>query len=485
MQTGGVESFNGIRVLIVGLAREGTALARFLAERGARVTVNDCKPAEELAARIALLAGLPVSCVFGGHPIALLDEADMVFASPGVPLELALLETARQRGLPISSETRFFTHLCPAPVIGITGSSGKTTTTALVGEMARAAGYRTWVGGNIGQPLTEHLAEILPADRVVMELSSFQLEFFAPSENQGDKAGRLPAGLRLDSAGWSPPIAAMLNITPNHLDRHPSMEAYIAAKTQIVAHQQAGDTTILNLDDPVTRQLGQNRPRQRVLWFSMEQRPEEGTYLNQGALMLRMAGREEVICQANELLLIGRHNVANVLAACATAAAAGAPAPVLRHVVISFKGVEHRLELIRDQGGVCWYNDSIATSPERSMAALRAFEGQSIVLLAGGRDKHLPWEELASLAWRSTRHMILFGEAAGLIEEAMAQARGRSSGACHVHRVEDLAQAVRLASRLVRPGDAVLFSPGGTSFDAYLDFAQRGDHFRKLVQDLE
>ncbi len=474
---------------VVGLAREGLALARFLAARGARVTVTDVKPAEALADQVAALAGLPVTCVLGGHPLSLLDEVNILFVSPGVPLEIPLLVEARQRGLPLSSETRLFTRLCPAPIVGITGSSGKTTTTALVGEMLKAAGRQTWVGGNIGRPLIGHLDEIAATDAVVMELSSFQLEFFAPwpqkpARSQMDRC-------LFDPAGWSPAVAAVLNITPNHLDRHPTMEAYIAAKAHILNYQQPGDVAVLNLDNPVTRRMGEARSiAHRRLWFSLEHRVEEGSFLRGGELVLRLAGREQVVCRAEELKLRGLHNVANVLAACAIAAAVGAPLEALRQVAVTFPGVEHRLELVREWRGVRWYNDSIATTPERTVAALRAFPGDPIILLAGGRDKHLPWDEMAELARQRVRHLILFGEAAGLIERAVQEAGGERydprpvQSGTKIHQAGTLEHAVELAAQLAQPGDVVLLSPGGTSFDAFRDFAERGDRFRHLVKAL-
>jgi len=478
--------FGGDRALVVGLGREGMALARFLAEHGARVTVTDTKPAEQVADGLAALAGLSVTLALGGHPLELLDAADIVFVSPGVPLEIPFLEEARRRGIPLSSETRLFTRLCPAPVIGITGSSGKTTTTALVGKMLEAGGRRTWVGGNIGRPLIGHVGEIAPADAVVMELSSFQLEFSgAWAEAQGQRS------VLFDWRGWSPQIAAILNITPNHLDRHSTMEAYVAAKAHILAEQGPGDVAVLSLDDAVTRQMGEeilrlaqnDGPGRRVVWFSLAGSVQEGAFLRGAELVLRLAGREAVVCRADEVKLIGRHNLANLLAACALAGAAGAPVKAMRQIATTFAGVEHRLEMIRERAGVRWYNDSIATTPERAVAALRAFEAP-VVLLAGGRDKHLPWEEMAALAWRKVRHLILFGEAAGLIERAMRAASG-AERACEIHQAGTLEGAVEMAAQLAQPGDVVLLSPGGTSFDAYRDFVARGEHFRKLVQALE
>ena len=489
------QSFANSRILVVGLAREGTALARFLAERGARVTVTDRKPAEALADNRAALAGLPVTFALGSHPLELLDGKDLVFVSPGVPLEIPLLVEARQRDLPLSSETRLFTRLCPAPIVGITGSSGKTTTTALAGSMLEAAGMKTWVGGNIGTPLIGHLDEIAATDVVVMELSSFQLEFFGSWSEL--PLGHLD-GLLFDTEGWSPRISAVLNITPNHLDRHGTMEAYIAAKARILDYQRPGDLAVLNLDDPATREraVSSAQSGRRVLWFSLEQGAEEGAFLRGDDLVLRLEGREGVLCRTGDLRLLGRHNLANLLAAYALAIGAlmtlrgpadldSMPIEALRQVATSFEGVEHRLEFVRERRQVRWYNDSIATTPERAVAAMRSFDAP-IVLLAGGRDKHLPWDEMAALAWRQVRHLVLFGECADLIDRAMAATEDPDvPQQTVIHRAGTLPRAIDLAAELARPGDVVLLSPGGTSFDAYPDFVARGDHFRDLVRDLE
>jgi UDP-N-acetylmuramoylalanine--D-glutamate ligase len=485
-------ALSGVPVLIVGLAREGTALARFLVGLGARVTVTDSKQAAQLADNMAALSGLPIRFVLGEHPLALLEGVEVVFVSPGVPLELPLLAEARRLGLRLSSETRLFTRLCPARTIGITGSSGKTTTTALTGEILRAAGHTTWVGGNIGRPLVAHLGAIRASDTVVLELSSFQLEFFAPWPPAGSspntRQGRPltpEADALYDPAGWSPHIAAILNITPNHLDRHPSMEAYAAAKRHILAYQTDDDLAVLGWDNPETQRIGSSLTgRQRVVWFSLTREVEQGSFLREGHLVLRLEGSEHTICAIGELKLLGQHNAANVLAAFALAGAAGAAPEALRQVATTFRGVEHRLELVREHNGVQWYNDSIATAPERTVAALEAFHAP-VVLLAGGRDKHLPWDHMAALAWRKVRHLILFGEAAGLIEKAMIESPSAGEGACTIHHGRDMAQAVAIAARLAKAGDVVLLAPGATSFDAYADFADRGEHFRRLVGALE
>ena len=489
------QSFANSHVLVVGLAREGTALARFLAEKGARVTVTDSKPAEALVDNRAALAGLPVTFALGSHPLELLDGVDILFVSPGVPLEIPMLVEARQRDLPLSSETRLFTRLCPAPIVGITGSSGKTTTTALAGSMLKAAGMKTWVGGNIGFPLIGKLAEIASTDVVVMELSSFQLEFFG-------SWSEIPLG-HLDGPlysieGWSPRISAVLNVTPNHLDRHGTMDAYTAAKARILEYQQPGDMAVMNLDDPITRDLATSSARagQRTLWFSLERGVEEGAFLRGGDLVLRLAGQEKVLCRTGDLKLLGRHNLANLLAASALAIGGiltlqgqaeldSMPIEALGQEATLFEGVEHRLELVREHRGVRWYNDSIATTPERAVAAIRSFE-DPIVLLAGGKDKRLPWDEMAALTWRRVRHLVLFGECAELVDRAMAATRepGAESSTA-IHRAGTLTRAVDLAAELAQPGDVVLLSPGGTSFDAYRDFVARGVHFRELVRGLE
>jgi len=442
----------GKRASVVGLAREGTDLARFLAGEGARVLVNDARPASDLADRIEQLAGVDAELVLGGHPFEPTLDADVLFVSPGVPPELPLLREAERRHIPISSATRLLFERCPAPIVGITGSSGKTTTTTLVGRIFERAGRRTFVGGNIGVPLLGRLADIGPDAWVVLELSSFQLE-------------------PLDV---SPHIAAVTNITPNHLDRHPSMEAYTAAKAQIVNHQQPSDWAVLNADDPGSAGL---RPSGQVVRFSL-QSPVDGAYLDDDALVLQRAGMREVICRRTELQLPGLHNVANVLTACTVANVAGIGLDAMRAGCLDFTGVAHRLELVAEVNGVCYVNDSIATAPERSMAALAALRGTPIVLLAGGRDKHLPMEEWGRMMAETTRAVLLFGEAAPLVERA-ALAAGVSAD--RIHQAETVRRGVSMASRLAQPGDVVLLSPGGTSYDQYHDFEERGADFRAAV----
>ncbi len=461
-------------VVILGLARQGTALARFLVQAGAEVTVSDLRDEAALADRLAELADLPIRYVLGEHPPTLLDGADLLCLSGGVPVDAPIVVEARRRSIPLSNDAQLFLERCPAPVIGITGSAGKTTTTALVGEMCRAAGLRTWVGGNIGNPLIADLDQIQPDDWVVMELSSFQLEIMT----------------------ISPHIAAVLNITPNHLDRHKTMETYIAAKRNIVAHQKPEDFALLGYDDANARALALETAA-HLLWFSGGAEVEEGAFRTNGELTLRVDGVDRVICQVAEVQLLGRHNLLNVLAACALSGLVGVPVEVMRQVATTFTGVEHRLELVRELNDVRWYDDSIATAPERSLAALRSFD-EPIVLLAGGRDKKLLWDEFAAETVRRVRRLVTFGEAgpmiAGVVEKTRRQGdretRGQGDkgtgrqGLEGITQVGTLEEAVEAAARLAQPGEVVLLAPGGTSFDAFGDFAERGDRFKELVQRL-
>ena len=467
-------------VTIVGLARQGKALARFWCKHGASVTITDLRPREKLQAELDELSGLSIEYVLGEHPLSLLDRCELLCLSGGVPPETPLPQEARRRGIPLSNDSLLTLYLSPVPVVGVTGSSGKTTTTTLVGKMLAETPLKTWIGGNIGTPLIDRIDEVSSGDKLVLELSSFQLQLF--------------------DAG--PHVAAVLNVTPNHLDRHPSMAHYTSAKAQILRWQQANDVAVLGLDDEIAGRWWRSREveieadtgqeyvrfpiRARRLGFSLVEPVPEGAFLRDERLVWRDGQREHEVCAAQDLKLVGRHNVANVLAACAIAGASGATVEAMRQVAQSFAGVAHRLELVRQRDGVRWYNDSIATAPERVVAALNAFD-ESIVLLAGGRDKHLPWEEMADLTTRKVRHLVLFGEAADLIDGEIERARERVTGPApvlDVHRCTGLEEAVEAAAAVARPGQVVLLSPGGTSFDAYRDFEARGQHFCELVRAL-
>lgn len=460
-----LDNLNNKTAVILGFARQGQALARWLPTVGAKVIVSDAKDFGALADVLLDFIQLPIEYALGGHPVALLEDCDLLCVSGGVPLDLPIIQEAARRGIRITNDAQLFLERSPAPVIGITGSAGKTTTTTLVGEMCKAAGRGTWVGGNIGDVLLDELAEIKPEDHIVMELSSFQLELMESS----------------------PQIACVLNVTPNHLDRHGTMEAYMQAKAHIYLNQSAENICVFGYDDPAANIMS-DQAVGRVAFFSAREMVSDGAFMAGQRLMIVGAGSPDgqphVICTRDEIRLRGEHNLRNVLAACAVAGAAGVPPDVMRDVIRSFTGVPHRLESVAVIDGALWVNDSIATAPERVIAALKSYD-EPLILLAGGRDKKLPWDELAALIASRVRHLICFGEFGPQIAEQVQQARLLGGRLEKIDQVKTLDQAVRRAGEIARSGDVVLLSPGGTSYDAYADFAERGEHFRSLVRAME
>jgi UDP-N-acetylmuramoylalanine--D-glutamate ligase len=501
--------FAGKRIVILGLARQGLALARFFVAAGATVTISDAAPAAKLDAELDRLGNLPVKLQLEGHPQTLLDECDLLCLSGGVPAQLPIVKAAIQRNIPLSNDSLLTVQLAgPAglgPIVAITGSSGKTTTTTLVGLMLRAAGKQVHVGGNIGTPLIDRLDAIRPGEPIVLELSSFQLELYDPALAWG----------RLDNLSLH--VGAILNITPNHLDRHANMAAYADAKCNLLRRLPAGAIAVLGADDAVTGAvLGTPRPMAiedpsqlarlnawnllsmstelhqqlvaggiRLVAFSRLHTCAGGAWLANDATSGVLMYRGRPVCERSDIKLRGDHNVSNLLAAMAISGAAGATIDAMAEVARTFTGVPHRLEIVGEGGGVTWINDSIATSPERAVAGLRSFGrgGGSLILLAGGKDKNLPWEEFAEEVVDRVDFLIGFGQAGPMIVEKVqdyarfVQRRPPSSAI-----TQRLDEAVELAARAAEPGSVVLLSPGGTSYDAYRDFEERGEHFRRLVQ---
>ena len=461
----------GKRVLIVGFGRQGQALARWLPTVGAQAVVTDSRSARALQLRRRDYPG--VRFYLGGHPQDALIGARMICVSGGVPLDLPLLQLARQRGIPFSNDAQLFMERCPAPVIGITGSAGKTTTTALVAAIVARAGYKVWLGGNIGNPLLDDLAQIKRDDLVVMELSSFQLELMSTS----------------------PQVAAILNLTPNHLDRHGTMENYAAAKAAILRHQRQSDVAVLSQDDPGSQAFAPIVAGE-ALRFSSHEMVADGAFMLGSRLLVAGAasydGAAHVVCERADIPLRGEHNVQNVLAACAITGGMGLaidrpgvqPA-IMRQAIADFKPVAHRQEVVRVVNRVTWVNDSIATAPERLLAALKSYD-EPLVLLIGGADKDLPWQTALHYALRKARHIVLFGAAGDkqVAQRVLPLLQAMRAPADLVSRVETLQEAVHCAAGLAQPGDVVLLSPGGTSYDAYRDFAERGERFRQLVSQL-
>ncbi len=453
------EFLAGKRVTVLGLGIEGVDLVRFLAAHGAIVTASDSKTADRLEHALQRLEGLPVTYSLGANRPEDVATADHVFVSQSVPLDIPAVEEARRRGIPVSSMTRLFMDLCPGTIVGITGSSGKTTTTALVGAMFAASGRDHVVGGNIGVGLLDLLAGVTERTWVVLEISHTQLQL----------------------TDRSPHVACVLNVTPNHLDRF-SWDEYRQLKRNILAHQGARDIAVLNRDDPESAALA-GVATGAVHWFSAGAPPDgDGAYVRDGMVTLRRGGADEAVVLVSDIPLRGEHNVANVVAATAVAGACGLPTDAIANAVLSFRPVPHRLEFVAEIDGVSYYNDSIATTPERTRAGMRSFE-EPLVLLLGGREKSLPLEDLAHDALERCHAVIVFGEAATLLEaqlEASAASVPFESRPL-VERALTLDEAVRAARDAAVPGDVVLLSPACTSFDAYDNFEQRGDHFRRIV----
>ena len=459
------KNWNGKRIVVLGAARQGLAAARFLFRRGAHVTINDHRSLKELVNAKAALEDISIQWVLGSHPLELLDKTDFICISGGIPLSLPIIVEAIKRGISLINDTQIFMQDVPCRTIGITGSAGKTTTTSLVGQIAHkplnGTSNQVWVGGNLGDPLLNHIDKMNPDDLAILEISSFQLE-------QMDR---------------STDIAAVLNITPNHLDRHKTMQAYTAVKSRLIEFQDHNSTSILGRDDPGAWKL-KSKVHGQLFSFGFSKMDDTafGIYVFDGKYILRSKTEEKVLFDQSIVNLRGVHNQLNVMAASLIAITAGIKEEDIVAGVQEFRGVAHRLEFVRTWRGTDWYNDSIATTPERSMAAIRSFD-QPIVLLLGGRDKDLQWDSLADLIQERVRQVVLFGEAAEIIEKALVHLP-RKMRHYSLYCCLNLKDAVEKAASLVQPGDVVLLSPGGTSFDEFRDFEERGERFQQWVQEL-
>jgi len=459
-----MNNWKGKNILVIGAARQGFAATRFLSRSGAKVTLNDKKEVGQFDQLDIPLDGASVEFHFGSHPLNLLDGKDLICVSGGVPLDIPIIEEAKNQGIPITNDAQIFLEQITANVIGITGSAGKTTTTTLIGEIAKSAVHpptNVWVGGNIGNPLIDHVDQIRERDWVVMELSSFQLELMSNS----------------------PKIALITNITPNHLDRHKTMKDYIEAKANILAFQNKSDIAIINRDDPNAYDL-RNRIKGHMLTFGWEKPDTDscGTFIDDDMINYFDGKDAHAIMPLDKINLPGKHNYANALAACAAGIATGFPIKNLYEGINNIKNIPHRLELVMVQNGIRWVNDSIATAPERVIAALDATEGP-LILLLGGRDKNLPWENLAKKIAARQPKLVLFGEAGEMIEDVL-----RDNAYCgpyyQIDRFKKLSDAVMHAAGIAVPGESVLLSPGGTSYDAFTDFEERGNEFKELVEKI-
>ncbi len=454
------------RVLVVGLGKSGLAAARFLKERGARVTVSDSRPATVISELPGLLEqGIVVET--GGHGILTFRRQDLIVVSPGVPADVPELKQVRALGLPVIGELELGSQYLQGEVMAITGSNGKTTTTTLLGEILRASGRPTLVGGNIGRPVVEMVAESGPESWSVLEVSSFQLETIET---------------------FRPRVALVLNITPDHLDRHGTFANYAAAKARITENQTAEDFLVLNAEDVETQKVAGflfpdgHRSRAQVYWFSPRRQVKQGAFVHGESIFFRAqdGGVAEPVMPVREIPLAGEHNVENVLAAVCAARLAEVPSEVIRGAVAAFQAVEHRLEFVRELGEVRYYNDSKATNVDATVKALQAFAGGVHVIL-GGKDKDSDYSTLLPWLQERVRTVITIGSAAEKIEAALVSSEPRGFT---IERADTMDRAVALAHRLAKAGDTVLLAPACASFDQFENYEQRGRVFKGLVREI-
>lgn len=455
-----LDSLQGKTVAIIGIGVSNTPLIQLLLRRGIAVTACD-KASRAQFGNDGLLQELEAQGAVLKLGEGYLDglNQDVIFRSPGIRPDIPAFQQARERGSVITSEMEVFFHVCPCKRIAVTGSDGKTTTTTIIARLLERAGYTVHLGGNIGKPLLPETGEMKPEDIAVLELSSFQL-------------------MTMDA---SPEIAVMTNLAPNHLDVHKGMEEYVAAKKNIFLHQSPEDKLVLNRDNAITNAFAQEAPGQVTL-FSRQNPLSSGVAIEDGVICVKKDGVKREVLPVEDILLPGVHNVENYEAAIA-AVDGLVPDEVIRAFAKEFGGVEHRIELVREKDGVRYYNDSIASSPSRTIAGLRSFH-QKVILIAGGYDKHIPYDVLGPDLVAHVKQLVLTGATAGKIRAAAENAPGYDPAQLPICETENLAAAVQKAAELAQPGDIVILSPASASFDQFKNFMERGNVFKQLVNEL-
>ncbi|MEG0309018.1 MAG: UDP-N-acetylmuramoyl-L-alanine--D-glutamate ligase [Clostridium sp.] len=440
------------KVAVVGIGVSNIPLIEFLMNLGAKVTAFDRKSEDQLKDVVGEYEPKGIKFELGENYLSKLRGFEVVFKTPSMRIDGKELTMAKEEGAYVTSEMEEFIRYCPAKIYGITGSDGKTTTTSLVYNILNEAGFRTWVGGNIGTPLFTRIEEILSSDKVVLELSSFQL-------------------MTIDA---STDVALITNLSPNHLDMHKDLDEYIDAKKNIYKYQQGNDLLVLNADNDVTKGIiGEEKG---VLYtFSMNKVVEAGAYFKDGGLFVN----DQKVCDKSEVLLKGMYNIENLLAAFAVTVD-DVKVEVMKKIATTFKGVEHRNEFVRKYKGVEYYNNSIASSPTRTLASLKSFE-KPVVLIAGGRDKKVPFDSLAYEGYPYIKSLILLGEAKFQIKEAFDSLKNNKGIEVDVHMVDSLEEAVDKAVEISKDGDIVTLAPACTSFDMFENFSVRGDKFKKII----
>jgi UDP-N-acetylmuramoylalanine--D-glutamate ligase len=442
---------NGKRVLVVGLGKSGVASALFMKKQGARVTVSDTKSGDELRNEIPVLLDNGITVETGGHGDRTFQGQDLIVVSPGVPVDAPPLVQARSLGENVIGEIELAAQFLPGPIVAITGSNGKTTTTTLTGEIMTASGFPALVGGNIGTPAISLAERAKPGTVIVLEISSFQLETIQ---------------------SFRPKVAVVLNVTPDHLDRHRTFEIYAAAKTRIFENQQSEDCAVLNADDSTCVAMSK-KTRAQIYWFSRQNEVERGAWVRDGNIVFRDGSGQREIMQVSEIPLKGAHNLENVLAAVCASVLMGCSAEKIRQAVHGFKAVEHRLEFVASIGGVDYYNDSKATNVDATIKALESFPS-NIHLIVGGKDKGSDYTVLNDLLRQRVKRVYTIGAAAAKIE---SQIKGSE-----VVHAETLENAIRQAHASAQPGDVVLLAPACASFDQFKSYEHRGRVFKDAVQ---
>lgn len=451
-------NFEGKKVLVCGMARSGVSAAQCLYELGARVTISDSKAEEKLAEALQPLEGMDIRrCLGDQAQPADLESYDLAVTSPGIPMQAPILRAVQAAGVPLIGELELGAQVSRAPLYAVTGTNGKTTTTTLIGEIFRNLGKTTYVVGNIGYPFTACALRCGEEDVAVAEVSSFQLETIST---------------------FHPHIAVMCNITEDHLNRHGTMEEYIRVKERIFENMGQGDYAVLNLDDPIVRGMAERIPCAPA-FFSRRQEVETGAYLEGEEVVFSLNGHKKRVLRADEIRIPGEHNLENALAATALTMLAGVPAPVVRHTLKTFPGVEHRIETVRTVEGVTYINDSKGTNVDASIRAVRAMKVPT-VLLAGGYDKHTDFLPLAREILASKIHtVVVLGDTAEQIERAL-----RAVGFESILHAKTFEEAVLLARSCAREGENVLLSPACASFDMFRDYEERGRVFKEIVSRL-
>jgi UDP-N-acetylmuramoylalanine--D-glutamate ligase len=449
---------NNKRVLVVGLGKSGVASALFMKAHGARVTVSDTKSGDELRNEIPALLDHGITVETGGHGERTFRGQDLIVVSPGVPVDAPPLVQARSAGESVIGEIELAAQFLPGPIVAITGSNGKTTTTTLAGEIMTAAGFSTLVGGNIGTPAISLAERAQPETIIVLEVSSFQLETIQT---------------------FRPKVAVVLNVTPDHLDRHRTLDVYVNAKARIFENQQPSDFAVLNADDPTCVTMAA-RTRAQVFWFSRQKEVQQGAWVQDGNILFRDRTGQKEILQVSEIPLKGAHNLENVLAAVCAGALMGCAPEKIRQAVQDFKAVEHRLEFVATINGVDYYNDSKATNVDATIKALESFPA-NIHLILGGKDKGSDYTVLNDLLRQRVKCVYTIGAAAAKIESQILSSK---NGGPEVVHAETLENAIRKAHASAMPGDVVLLAPACASFDQFTSYEHRGKVFKQTVQSL-